>query len=138
MQKVVGSNPISRSLKGLHLQARRKWLFAGSSSSFEPMTSCGGDAEGHEFDSLASPGPVRSRALAGAGPTDLEDNRLGREREPGNAPPGSSGRSSSSIAGADGDPGGASSSRASGSGTSPPSSGLMARQPDQAVLGEAL
>src|SRR5918997_3953046 len=83
MQKVEGSNPFSRSLKGLHLQvffvnavgwcvciapdrnrtrgrptkrlARRKWLFAGSSSSFAPMTSCGGDAEGHEFDSLASP-----------------------------------------------------------------------------------
>jgi hypothetical protein len=78
MQKVVGSNPISRFAKGLHLQVffvravggcvcfapdrnrtrgkaavhstRRKRLFAGNSGSFELLTSCGGNAEGHEFD----------------------------------------------------------------------------------------
>ena len=83
MQKVEGSNPFSRFREGLRLQvffvgavgwcvcvvpdrnrtrgrstirlARRKRLFAGSSSSFELLTSCGGDAEGHEFDSPASP-----------------------------------------------------------------------------------
>ena len=35
------------------------------------------DAEGHEFDPRASPVSVRDRALARAGPTDLQDNRLG-------------------------------------------------------------
>jgi hypothetical protein len=91
MQKVEGSNPFSRFKKGLHLQdffvetvglcvcfapdrnrtrgklARtfdsKKPPFAGNSGSFELLTSCEGDAEGHEFDRRASPVSVRTWAL---------------------------------------------------------------------------
>jgi hypothetical protein len=90
MQKVVGSNPISRSPKGLRLQAffvcavglyvcfgpdrnrtcgqvavhstRRKRLFAGNSGSLELLTSCAGNAEGHEFD---PPGEASFRPESG-------------------------------------------------------------------------
>jgi hypothetical protein len=67
---------------------RTKRLFAGNSGSFEPLTSCDGDAEGHEFDPRASPVSVRTRALARAGPTDLQETVL--------VPSGSLSRSASS------------------------------------------
>ena len=42
----------------------------------ELLTSCEDDAEGHEFDPSGGPVSVRNRALARAGPTDLQDDRL--------------------------------------------------------------
>jgi hypothetical protein len=48
---------------------RESWLV-------ELLTSCEDDAEGHEFDPSGGPVSVRNRALARAGPTDLQDDRL--------------------------------------------------------------
>jgi hypothetical protein len=71
---------------------RRKPPFAGNSGSFELLTSCEGTQKVMSSILRAGPVSVRNRALARAGPTDLQDNRLGPERQPVDAPPSSSER----------------------------------------------
>jgi hypothetical protein len=91
MQKVEGSNPFSRSSKGFLLQVsfvgavgwfvcvapdrnrtrgrptvhstRRRRLFAGDSGTFERLSACEGDAEGHGFDPDGESVSVRARPL---------------------------------------------------------------------------
>jgi hypothetical protein len=66
---------------------RRKRLFAGTSGSFEPLTSCEGSAEGHEFDPSGESGFSPESGVSASGPTDLQTNVLLTEQEPGAASP---------------------------------------------------
>jgi hypothetical protein len=133
MQKVVGSNPISRFRKGLHLQVffvravggcvcfapdrnrtrgkaavhstRRKRLFAGNAGSFELLTSCGGNAEGHEFDPSGESGFSPESGVSASRPRQTPERTVLVPSRRSTLRPIAPDASSSSIAGADRSPG---------------------------------
>jgi len=132
MQKVVGSNPISRSRKGLRLQVffvgavgwcvcfapdrnrtrgkaavhstRRKRLFAGNSGSFELLTSCGGNAEGHEFDPSGESGFSPESGVSASRPRQTSERTVLVPSRRSTLRPIAPDASSSSISSADGSP----------------------------------